>query len=217
MYLSLALFAEGTSDHDYLEPILVRSIEDIAARESRRTIDLSQTVIRLSAGARDVDRVSAEICKGMENPPPFHIVFIHADTGGRAVERTLAQRSAAFCEAAQHACGWPCDRCVIVAPRHETEAWVIADPDAVAATLGVTRPERLRLPADARAAERLADPKARLEQALSLVSRGRRRRVEDLYPSIAQRQDLAKLRVSESFAAFEQGLRTALRSYGLLG
>lgn len=81
MYLSLALFAEGTSDYEYLEPILVRSLEDIAAREIRRTIDLSQTVIRLSAGARDVDRVSAEICAGMANPPPFHIVFIHAADG----------------------------------------------------------------------------------------------------------------------------------------
>lgn len=216
MYLSLALFAEGTSDHEYLEPILVRSLEDIAAREGRRAITLSQTVIRLSTGARDVASVAAEICAGMGNPPPFHIVFIHADTGGRSTERSLAQRSASFCRAARDACGWRCDRCVIVTPRHETEAWVIADPAAVAATLGVARAGKLGLPADARVAEKLPDPKAVLEQVLGQVARGRRRRVEDLYSSIAQRQDLAKLRVSRSFAAFEEGLRAALRSYGLV-
>lgn len=216
MYLSLALFAEGTSDYEYLEPILIRSLEDIAAREGRRTVDLSQTVIRLSPGSREIERVASEICAGMANPPPFHIVFVHADTGGRAIERTLAQRSSAFCEAAQQACGWLCDRCVIVAPRHETEAWVMADPEAVAATLGITRVEQLDLPVDARAAERLADPKAKLQQALNLVARGRRRRVEDLYPSIAQRQDLIKLRASLSFAAFENSLRAALRSLALI-
>ncbi len=217
MYLSLALFAEGTSDYEYLEPILVRSLEDIAAREGRRTIDLSQTVIRLSTGLRDIGSVSEQICAGMGSPPPFHIVFVHADTGGRAIERNLAQRSTAFCEAAQQSCGWPCERCVIVAPRHETEAWVIADPGAVAATLGVTRHEELDLPADARAAELVPNPKVALQQALNRVTRGRRRRVEDLYPSIAQRQDLAKLRLSRSFRAFEDGLRSALKSYGLIG
>lgn len=216
MYLSVALFAEGTTDYEYLEPIIIRSIEDIGGREGRRTIDLSQTVIRLSHDARDIESVAREICAGMEDPPPFHIAFVHADTGGRSVAESLARRSNAFCEAAHRVCSWRCDRCVIVAPRHEIEAWVIADPHAVAATLGITRVEQLGLPADARSAERLVDPKAALNRALARVGRHKGRRIQDLYPSIAQRQDLERLRASQSFSAFEAALRTALRSFDLI-
>ena len=69
-------------------------------------------------------------------------------------------------------------------------------------------PELIGLPATAREAEALADPKATLAQAIRRV-RGSRRpiRGEDLYPAIAQRNPSTNSGRSRSFADFERRLK----------
>jgi hypothetical protein len=115
-------------------------------------------------------------------------------------------------------CNFPPSRCIAVAPRHETEAWMLADPDAVVTAFGYAgTPASIGLPASPREAERLGDPKAVLAEAMTSV-RGRRRRpdIRQIIPAIAQRQSFDTLRQTRSFASFESSLRTALADLGCI-
>jgi hypothetical protein len=78
-------------------------------------------------------------------------------------------------------------------------------------------PTEVGLPKDARAAERLPDPKQTLSDAMDAV-RGRRRsqRVDTIFPAIAQRQQLERLRSSVSFLEFERRLSRCLQALGCL-
>jgi hypothetical protein len=123
-----------------------------------------------------------------------------------------------YCEAMQALCNWPPVRCITIAPRHETEAWALADPQAVTSALGyLGPPDSIGLPSGANQAERLGDPKAVLAAAVTGV-RGRRRPYDpkQILPAIAQRQSLATLRRAQSFAAFEIRLVEALADIGCI-
>jgi hypothetical protein len=106
------------------------------------------------------------------------------------------------------------ERCITITPRHETEAWLLADGRAVTDALGYNgAPEEVGLPSDARAAEQLNDPKKVLMSSVEKISGRRRARIIDiLFPAIAQRQKLEALRQSASFVIFEERVRDCLRA-----
>lgn len=216
-YVSWATFHEGATDAAYLEVLLPRILEDIIAERGIHNSDVPATPgVRLGLNGRAVDDVANEACDAKD---AFEIIFIHADTGGRGLAETLASRSASYCQRMYEICQWPTERCVQVAPRHETEAWVLADPSAVLGALGYNGDFReLGLPKDAAAAERLVDPKATLDTALGQVAgpRRRRARVEQLFPAIAQRQELSQLRRSSSYQNFEAALVRCLQHVGCI-
>ena len=216
-YVSWATFHEGPSDALYFDVLLPRLIEEIITTEGVRHSDVpSNPSARLGAQGRSVDDVAKEACA---NKNAFEIVFIHADTGGRALEANLATRADSYCECMRAVCDWPPARCITVTPRHETEAWILADPGAVLGALGYNGSHiEIGLPANAAGAEGLVDPKATLASAISEVVGNRRRRsgVDKLFPAIARQQDFQMLRGSRSFRAFEQQLRAALVSLGCI-
>jgi len=169
----------------------------------------------LGKNGRSVEAVAAELCNERE---AFYIAFVHADTGGRALEAGMAARSTAYQQAAYELCEFSILRCVVIAPRHETEAWILADREAIGDALGYRgNLADLGLPANAREAEQLVDPKRVLNEAISKV-RGRRSIIstEQIVPAIAQRQNFAKLRASSSFSKFESALAVALIDLGCI-
>lgn len=216
-YVSWAAFHEGNSDGLYFGVLLPRLMESIVSEQGVRHSDIpSVPAVMLGRNGRTLDNVAAEICEARD---AFQVVFIHADTGGRSLQKGLSQRSSAFCERAFELCAWPQTRCITVTPRHETEAWILADPEAVMDSLGYRgKPADIGLPIDATAAERLADPKATLEAVMKQVSGRRRRtaRVEQLFPAIAQRQSIEALRASASFREFEAKLLNCLADLGCI-
>ena len=216
-YLSWSAFYEGPTDALYFDVLLPRLMEEALLVEGVGHSDIPVApAIGLGKNGRTVDAVAAELC---ESKDAFQLVFIHADAGGAGLAQGLATRSTAYCEKALELCQWPPVRCVTVTPRHETEAWILADPHAVVAALGYARDaEELGLPANAHAAEHLIDPKAVLLEAILRV-RGRNRRTgaaAQLFPAIAQRQGIQRLRESNSFAEFEGRLRRCLQSLGCI-
>jgi Domain of unknown function (DUF4276) len=216
-YVSWATFHEGPSDALYFDVLLPRLIEDIITREGVRHSDIpSNPAARLGIRGRSIDQVAAEACA---NKNAFEIVFIHADTGGRALEANLAARADSYCARMSALCDWPPRRCVTVTPRHETEAWILSDPGAVTDALGYRGSHvEIGLPANASEAEKLLDPKATLASAIMQVVGNRRRNsgVDKLFPAIARQQDIQMLRHSRSFQAFEGQLRNALISLGCI-
>lgn len=212
-YLSWASFYEGDTDRSYFDVLIPRILEAITAEGTRPVTVPTNPAVILGRRGRTVESVGKEICESRE---AFHIVFIHADTGGRSLSGTIDNRGSAYCEEAARLCEHPSHRCVIICPRHETEAWVLADPRAVTEVLGYRRPSsQLGLPEDAAAAERLVDPKQVLANAVRLVQGRRARRgIEQLFAPVAQIQSLAELRRSVSFRQFEERLRSTLGTLG---
>ena len=214
IYLSWAVLYEGTTDAAYFDVLIPRVMQNLVETEGQRHSNIpAAPAVHLGSAGRAIDVVAKEACASQD---AFHIVFIHADTGGRGLQAGIANRSVAYCEAMHACCDWPCRRCVVIAPRHETEAWVLADPAAVTGALGYSgRFQQIGLPSGASEAERLPDPKATLLDAVINV-RGRRKQIyiEQILPSVAQRQSIDKLRRSRSFLDFENSLRTALQDLG---
>lgn len=214
-YISWALFCEGESDAFYLTVLLPRLMEDIVTRKGVRHSDIpTAPAVRLGKDGRGVDKVAAEACA---NRAAFEIVFIHADTGGRSLEAQIGSRADEYCSRMNEFCGLPPERCLTLTPRHETEAWVLSDPTAIMSALGYRGDHSaVGLPANAREAERLSDPKSLLAKAMRAISGPRRRgrKVEQIYPAIALRQDFAALRASRSFLAFEARLSACLAAMG---
>lgn len=214
IYLSWAALYEGATDQAYFDLLVPRLMEDVVLTSGIReaTVPLAPA-LRLKRAAVHV--VAAEACKARD---AFHLVFIHADTGGRNIAASLDQRSSAYCEAMNSLCDWSLVRCVPISPDHETEAWILADPLAVTAALGYRgSPVEIGLPANAMDAERLADPKDVLRTAVGRV-RGRRAPLDlkHIYPAIAQRQGLHHLRQANSFVLFESRLKDALGDLGCI-
>ena len=215
IYLSWVAFCEGQSDAAYFDILLPRLIDEIVLLDGTQPVEVPQApALRLDVG-RSTDEVAKELCRNAE---AYHLIFIHADTGGRGSEAGMDARSGAYCREVRSLCDWPADRCVVIGPRHETEAWVMADAEALIDALGIAGdPYRHGLPADAAAAEAIPDPKAALSEIISKLSRGRSRRSDSaLFARVAQEQRLTALRGSRSFQAFEADLRRALRSLGCL-
>lgn len=213
-YVSWAALYEGDTDGAYFELLIPRVMEDIIMlRGTRHSTIPPAPAVRLRRGP--VEKVAEEACSARD---AFHLVFIHADTGGRALEANLKSRSCSYCDAMHALCCFDHARCIPISPRHETEAWVLADPLAVTDALGYRGPpDSIGLPSNATDAERLSDPKTVLAAAVNRV-RGRRRPfdVKQLFPAIAQRQSLGKLREANSFASFEISLLAALTSLGCI-
>ena len=215
MYLAYALFCEGPSDYSYFEVLLPRVIESIVLKVGRVTVDVPERpALRLGKKGRAVDEVAAEACDRRE---AFHIVFVHADTGGRGQLAKLGHRSSAYCQKMHELCEWRSERCVLLRPACMTESWALADPQAVLDSLGYRgTPSELGLPADAEQAEDHPNPKTCLGSALRTVRGTRRSRVDALLPAIAQRQSMDALGRSKSFQEFEVGLQSALLDLGVL-
>lgn len=215
MYLAYALFCEGTSDFSYFEVLVPRVIELTILTHGRRPVDVPERPsLRLGRRDRTVDVVAEEACDGRDT---FHLVFVHADTGGRGQLARLEERSTAYCNRMHELCDLPRERCVLLRPASMTESWALADPSAVLETLGYRgTPTELDLPRDAAQAETHPNPKACLDAALRSVRGPRRSRGETLLPGIAQRQSIDALRQSDSFQRFERSLLAGLRDLGVV-
>jgi hypothetical protein len=211
-YVSWAVLYEGATDRAYFDVLIPRVMEEIVLKCGIRLSTIpSNPAVLLSRDT--VEKVAKEACEAKD---AFHLCFIQADTGGRDLESKLEFRSSAYCEAMRVECEWPPARCIVIAPRKETEAWILADGVAVTSALGYSGlPTSIGLPATAVAAQQLADPKSTLRDAMQIV-RGRRRTisVDDLFPAIALRQSLDALRSTNSFTAFEKNLYLALADIG---
>lgn len=215
-FVSWAALYEGATDAAYFEVLIPRVIEEILLADGiRNTTVATGSAVLLGSNGRAVENVAEESCQAAD---AFHLVFIHADTGGRGLQENLAQHSVAYCEAMTALCNWRCERCIPITPFHETEAWVLADPNAVTAAFGYNgTPASVGLPATARAAELLADPKAVLVEVVSKIRKRRSRpSPTQLFPAIAQRQSINLLRQAKSFRQFESLLRAGLLDIGCL-
>lgn len=180
-------------------------------------VDLG-AVQRLPVNHRDAtrgDRIAnaAERAQG-----EFHILFVHADGGGDAQQ---ARRNSVTPGLAlvRERLGENGRRGVAVVPVRETEAWALADAEALLDVFGTTKSATdLGLPRSAAEIEKLLDPKATFAAALTRARPGRRGRRRPspaaFMDLLGERSSIAALSSLSAFTMMLDELRHALRDLG---
>lgn len=214
-YLGLALFAEGGSDHHFLRPLLRRATESACLLDGSAPVELGDVLeLHSPRELTGEDRATRIAAAAREARGAWHLLFVHTDAGGdpEKARRERIDPAAALVHGDQL---FGNSRVVGVLPVRETEAWALADGDAVRFAFGTNRSnEDLGLVRRPRDVERVLDPKAMLQEAYRKAV-GRPRRASRTSPGfldiIGERASLDVLREVPSYALFEDALRQALR------
>lgn len=213
-YLAWAIFAEGPTDVRYFETLLPRLILHLIQQSVGPEAMVPEYPVDIFGVAeRDLDEAAEKICVASE---AFRLLFVHGDIGSPAQAEQLVNRTCALCERVKSICEFNRNRCVIVAPKRETEAWCLVDKDAIRSAYGLGVGVDLSfIPERANAIESIPDPKAVMMQIQSNLATRRRRRTPPIpYASLGQMQNLGRLQQLPSFQAFEQQLIVALKTLG---
>jgi hypothetical protein len=207
-YLICVLICEGNSDLWFLPGLLKRGIEHLCQEHGRCAVEVE--VIPVAA---DHQR-PARIVEALAAAGRFDVLLYHHDGApATAAEAKIEEVRRAVLTSRR-------EPMVPVVPLRETEAWLIADPGALASALGLA-PEVLggRLPKRPRDAESVADPKALLNEITGLgLRRTGREKLRDrrpgLFAELADRVDLGLLRQVPSFARWWTDMTDALEKLG---
>lgn len=215
-WLGTALYAEGPTDVRFLQPLLQRACTQLCLTGCNEPVEVSDVLdLQSSPSTRGQARAQRIVAAAREARDAWSILFIHADADtdpDRAIEeRVEPARALLQAEWGAHS--------VAVVPVKMTEAWVLADVQALKNAFGTTRTEHELGLADAVAhgPDRLNDPKATLEDACRR-SRGKRRSstVAAYFGLIGETASIDQLRKLLAYSRMEAELRLALRTLGFL-
>lgn len=218
-YLGLALYAEGPTDYYFLLPLLQRLCEDICTREASASVEINEVLaldhpVGVENEPRDVRILeAAKTAQGA-----WTVLFVHAD-GANDPARARAQQADPALARLQEEFG-PCGLGVAVVPVRETEAWAIADGEALRQVLGTTLADGdLGLPTAAHQVEGVTDPKKTLNDAFHATRPSGSRRARGVSPylsALGEQISLDRLRRLEAFVAFETELKSVLQALRIL-
>ena len=218
-YLSLAPFAAGPTDHEFLDSILFRATHELASELSDSPVEIAENFVRggsnSAKGGSRPDRLERAFGSALSSGA-INVLFVHADGDGDEP----SARSERFAPCAAKALSLVRDAnlaCVPVIPNRMTEAWALADTSALISALDTRKTaEQLNIMLSASAVEALTDPKEVLAQARANAVGLRKRRIpqrETRIPAnLAPRIDLRELRRLAAYRRFESDLATALRA-----
>ncbi|TPW26461.1 hypothetical protein [Pararhizobium mangrovi] len=213
MYLSWSAFYEGATDSQYFNVLIPKVLDDIVRVSGKKPCDVGEfPSVEFGIDNRSFDNVAEQICARRNE---FHIIFVHADLGGRGQAEDIKRRREQLIQKAHEICGFDARTAVMLSPEKELEAWALCDHAAVRTALGVRAiPENL-MPTTPLAAEKLLDPKASFEGIVKSVVR-KKHGTRQILVRIAQEQNIEELRRARSFKSFEDSLRSVLYHNGFI-
>ena len=217
-YLGLALFAEGSTDHRFLGPLLFRLCDELCLG-SRMPVEVSE-VLELHTPVRLKDRSRAQrIAEAATlSKDAWRILFVHADADGDDDAARIERVEPALAAVRQRL--GSAQQGVAVVPVRSTDAWALADADALRRVFGTTlNNAALGAPTLPRDVERLADPKATLAMSFAATNPTRSRARRGVAPYLDLLGDevaTQALRQLPAFARLESDLITALRELQIL-
>ena len=211
-YLGLALYAEGPNDYRFLSPLLLRLCEAVCT-EAQERVDIGDVLAlnhaRVTTDAPRADRIAQA---AVEAASAWNVLFVHADADSD-VDAALRDREVPGLNLVQGV-GLTRSEGVAVVPVRETEAWTLADGDALRTVFGTLLGDaELGLTASGKALERVADPKQMLAATFAAARPGRRRSrsgMGHLLNALGEQVALQRLRELPSFMRLELELREAL-------
>jgi hypothetical protein len=203
-FLSTALVSEGVSDDQFMPRLLGRALTELCLTEFEDLVEVAEVQpLRDHAGPSTVDEVVDVVSR---NAGAFSVIFFHRDQGAnpervrsewlKPLRRRWVDRS---------------EQLVTVVPVRETEAWLLADGQALRDALGVRWSDaEMGLPASPRGVERVADPKRVLNEVTGRVSRS----MVDHLGQLGELISLQRLNLVPAYRRWWEDTRNALRSLG---
>ncbi len=219
--LFIGLYAEGTTDLRFLEPIVEKTINNIALNECRGTIDISMFRILIGkTGESFTNQVLLASSKGM-NDFAMNIICVHADADADNSQNTYNNRINPSIELLkQQNSNNYCKDLIAIVPIHETEAWMLADKKLLKEQIGTEKSDtELGI---ARNPEIISNPKEVIEEAIRLslqsINRKRSRKlsISELYSPIGNSIDLIELDRLKSYQDFKDNVRKVFKIFGLI-
>ncbi len=218
MQLLLALYAEGPSDTRFLPIIIQRTARSITGQH--RSIDvLDLTIISKKQGACEEC-----ILHAARDAYGCHALIVHSDADDKTSVRAHKERIQPGFDLVLKfkSSEEVCEHLIPLIPVQMTEAWMLADGEALLDVIGANRgPQDLRLP-KASEVERDANPKRTLNEIVRNVNLNRcsskrssyRRKIDidSRYEHLAGSIDLSKLAFVPSYKAFRDDLTEVLIS-----
>lgn len=203
-YLTSALVTEGNTDDRLLPGLLGRALDDICATDFNESVEIPEIVVlRHHSGPPSVQQIIDTVEK---NEGLFSLVFVHRDHGAsrdRLEREWIGPLSLKW--------GSRAERLVMVVPVRETEAWALADGNALRRALGVTWQDAdLGVPRRPRDVEKIPDPKVPLDQIGVRIGRP----VENYFERLSELVSLTVLRRVPSFMAWRERTMDALSELG---
>jgi hypothetical protein len=201
-WLAMALISEGKVDDQFLPRILERSASEVCARYTDVRVDVADLVLlRARPGPASV---ADSLDLAEENDGAFNVLIVHHDAGSNS-ERVHREWLEPF------ATTWTSrDRSepmVFVVPVRETEAWAMADGDALRGVFGVSWEDRqLGVPSPVRGVEGIQDTKARLRSVRDRMSGS----TLDYHSRLGELIRLDALRGVPAFREWEVALEASL-------
>jgi len=216
----MALYTEGPTDNRFLPLIIQRTASDLLLQRAAQVVDVLpvQIVQRLRAE----DRANA-ILQAAQTSWGYPLLVVHSDADDRSADAALAERiqPGQMLVAQQPDEANLCRNLVPIVPITMTEAWMLADRNRLRELLNSDLSSGdLGLPASFGEIERIADPKARLAQALRIASahrpqrRRRDRTIGELYEPLGEQIALTELGQLSAYQTFQVDLADALRNLG---
>jgi hypothetical protein len=218
--LALAFYAEGVTDHQFLPTIIRRTSRQICDRHGLKSIDVLpvESIVFNKAGLRQDERILQAALTAFKS----HILIIHADADDHTPENALRNRFQPGYERVQQLDTKICKNLVPVVPIYMTEAWMLADADALQEVIEIDiKPHELGLPKKAKQVELYADPKQMLRQVVqkAYAHKTRRQRhmnIEYLYEALAREIRLDRLAEVPAYQRFAADLTTTLRTLNFI-
>lgn len=171
IYLQVGFAGEGSTDYEFLVPLLRRLIDELASQCSQLEFEIPEPVqIRLDG--RFGNKPAGVVARVLSEHSYLDVLLYHTDAGGN-LESAYRDRVSRVIDGlsgvSTHVVG--------VVPRRETEAWALADGKALARVLG-SELGRLVIPPEFRPdrVESILDPKMELEKVVNSIRSPRSRR-----------------------------------------
>lgn len=214
--LVLALYAEGRTDERFLPIVIQRTAEQILVQRGRITVDVLEPIVLNRTIDRQFPRRVERILEAARRSAGYHMLIVHADADHPTPDRAMRERIQPGFERVHNADEPVCDELLPIIPVQMTEAWMLADPEALQAVIGTdVEAQALGLPARAHQVESEPDPKQILRQTIqnALAHRSRRRRRIDLgtvYEPLARQISLRRLRAVPAYRQFVSDMTETL-------
>jgi hypothetical protein len=217
--LSLALYAEGTTDYRFLAIVIQSAVEKILFEHQCPDIAVVEpTLIMDVEGHTESDKIFS----AAQNAQGAHLLFVHLDADTRTVERAKAERFYPGQNRVVSSNDSVCKDLVPVVPVKNIEAWLVSDYEAFCKVVGTKASEReLGLPSHPRLVESLPDPKRTFREALRIAHSMRRKRSNyhpgEYYELLARTIKMESLLKVPAFKIFYDELTEMLWRQRLFG
>jgi Domain of unknown function (DUF4276) len=218
LQVKLSLYAEGSTDGKFLPQVIKRTAEAILAQNDQHDIKVPLPDCLWEKPAKAVKRVEC-ILHIARQTAEYDALIIHSDGDDRGYEQTVVELfqpgKNRVLSASMHEN--VCVDLVPLIPVRMTEAWMLADPDALCTVLDKKVNARtLGIPIKAKLVEKDFNPKTTLDHVIKCAypsaSKSQRQKFKhELYKELGQEISLKRLSDVPSYQQFMEDLTSTLQ------